>query len=268
MQKHTLVRIAISYRQNDTVQIVGRIHERLQNVFGDENVFLDFEEIKPSNNIRDAINQALDRCNVLVAVIGEKWMGSVQPDGRPALFKPDDWVHAELAAALARQMHIIPVVIDDAKMPNPAELPEQLADFGYILAVPVSVRKDFHPSMENLIKVIRTRWGNAPQTKREQARAAYVLKIELAVLSWMWRFMVAIFSGALLFLLGAYIFGYDINKPASESHSIIRSIITGLLMVPGLFILASIPIAIMKLAEKRYMRRYDRTSRTTKETRQ
>jgi hypothetical protein len=61
----------------------------------------------------------------MLVVIGKEWV--VDADGRRRLEEPDDYVTMEVASALRRNIRVIPVLVEGARMPTAADLPEALA---------------------------------------------------------------------------------------------------------------------------------------------
>src|SRR6516225_7913276 len=63
----------------------------------------------------------LSICDVFLAIIGPQWL--IRPDD------PTDYVRAEIAAALRRNIRVIPILIRDAGMPKADQLPSDLKEF-------------------------------------------------------------------------------------------------------------------------------------------
>jgi hypothetical protein len=63
---------------------------------------------------------------VLLALIGRNWLHAADKDGRRRLDIPDDFVRLEIAAALRRDIAVIPVLVQGATMPRKEELPPDL----------------------------------------------------------------------------------------------------------------------------------------------
>lgn len=120
-------RIFISYRREDTRHLVGRLSDRLMDHFGDDRVFVDVDTIEPGLDFSDAIATALDSCQVLLALVGDRWLGTTDPTGQRRLDDPNDLVRLELESALKRNIRVIPVLVDGITMPNASELPPGLA---------------------------------------------------------------------------------------------------------------------------------------------
>lgn len=120
-------RIFLSYRREDTAGHAGRLYDRLVERFGSEKVFMDLDAIRPGSDFTEAIERALDECDVFVALIGKHWLTCADPDGRRRLDNPGDFVRLELDAVLRRGITIIPLLVQDATMPDPTELPSSVS---------------------------------------------------------------------------------------------------------------------------------------------
>jgi alkylated DNA nucleotide flippase Atl1 len=120
-------RIFLSYRREDTRHLVGRVGDRLMDHFGDERVFVDVDTIEPGLDFAEAIASAVGSCQVLLALIGDRWLASTDRTGRRKLDDSNDLVRLEIQAALERNIRVIPVLVDGVAMPTPEELPPSLA---------------------------------------------------------------------------------------------------------------------------------------------
>ena len=118
--------IFISYRRDDTSAYSRLLYERLAQEFGLNLVFMDVETIRePGTDFVDAIHQGVDKCTVLLALIGKDWL-SCDSDGKRRLDDPEDFVRIEIASALKRNVLVIPIVVQDAKIPVADDLPQEL----------------------------------------------------------------------------------------------------------------------------------------------
>jgi TIR domain len=125
-----MAKIVVSYRRNDTKWIVGRICEHLERHFGDGNVFMDVDNIPLGQDYRDHIREVLAKCEVLIAVVGPKWQ-KIERSGNRSTDDSLDWVRFEISTALERNIPVVPLLIDRAKMPNASQLPDDLRDFAF-----------------------------------------------------------------------------------------------------------------------------------------
>ena len=152
-------RIFISYRRDDSAGYVGRIHEHLKKHFNSNQVFMDVTTIRPGEPFPEVIRQALNECNVLIAVIGRSWLTISDPNtGRRRLDDPDDYVRTEVATALKRNIRLIPVLVDNAPMPNATALPQDLSDLSYKNAVEIN-NQNFDEQIKGLIEVCKNDLG-------------------------------------------------------------------------------------------------------------
>lgn len=119
-------KIFISYRREDCAGHAGRLCDRLDQVFGSESVFRDVEDIAAGDDFVDTLHAQVDQCEVLLALIGTRWLGATDAEGRRRLDNVNDWVRREIARGLDRQIRVIPVLLQGAKLPGAADLPDEL----------------------------------------------------------------------------------------------------------------------------------------------
>jgi hypothetical protein len=118
--------IYLSYRRRESVAYAGRLFDHLSRHFGPGSVFMDIGGIARGQDFAQAIESALNACEVVLVLIGNAWVSCTGQDGRRRLDDPRDWVRLEVAAALRRDILVVPVLIDGARLPDPASLPEEL----------------------------------------------------------------------------------------------------------------------------------------------
>ena len=124
-------RIFLSYRRDDSAQATRNVREQLEQA-GHEHVFMDTHEINPGERWYQRIDEELDAADVVLAVIGPKWLSCTDSDHRRRIDNPSDVVHLELRRALEGKKRIVPVLVDRAEMPSPGSLPvglQELASF-------------------------------------------------------------------------------------------------------------------------------------------
>lgn len=124
--------IFISYRRDDSEGEAGRLYDDLVRVFrAPGTVFMDVSDIHPGKDFRKAIDENVSKSAVLLAIIGPAWTTIKDASGVRRLDQPNDFVRLEIASAMARSIDVIPVLVHGARMPNPAELPEELQNLAY-----------------------------------------------------------------------------------------------------------------------------------------
>lgn len=119
-------RIFLSYRREDSRHVAGRLADRLRQQFDRAQVFMDVETIEPGADFAREVAAAVGSCDVLLALIGPRWLAPDRRTGRPRLHEPGDYVALEIRVALERGIRVVPVLVDEAGMPRSAELPESL----------------------------------------------------------------------------------------------------------------------------------------------
>jgi hypothetical protein len=119
-------RIFISYRREETAYAAGWLFDRLADRFGGQ-VFKDVDSIELGDDFVEVITRAVGSCDVLLALIGDQWLSITDEDGRRRLDDPEDFVRLEIEAALTRNVRVIPILVDGARMPRADELPPSTA---------------------------------------------------------------------------------------------------------------------------------------------
>lgn len=89
-------------------------------------MFIDVDTLQPGDDFVDAISERLGGCDLMLAVIGRRWLTITDESGRPRLQNQHDYVRLEIETALARPVRTIPVLVERAAMPRVEDLPEQL----------------------------------------------------------------------------------------------------------------------------------------------
>jgi len=166
--------IFISYRREDSSDSAGRVYDRLEAHFGREAVFMDVDTIPFGIDFREHLAQAVGRCDILLAVIGENWLTAYHKEGprqgQRRLDDPSDFVRIEIQSALARGIPVIPVLVGKAVMPREQELPEGLKELAYRNAAEVRTGRDFNGHADRLIRGIAqlSQQRSAEQAARQQ----------------------------------------------------------------------------------------------------
>jgi hypothetical protein len=126
--------VFISYRRTDTQQAAGRLADRLIERFGREAVVIDVDTDQVGRDYRTLISDYLEDADLVLALIGPRFMAE-GPDGTRRLDQPHDALRLELTHALAREVPVVPVLVDDAELPDPDDLPDDLRDLVFFGSV-------------------------------------------------------------------------------------------------------------------------------------
>jgi hypothetical protein len=145
--------IFINYRRGDDPGFTQALYSRLEQAFPSESLFMDVDNIAPGLDFVQVLNDQVARCDVLVAVIGKGWLDAADESGARRLDNPEDFVRVEIESALAQKKRVIPVLVNDARMPRSTELPESLKPFARCNAVRLSHER-FRADAAGLIKAL------------------------------------------------------------------------------------------------------------------
>lgn len=196
-------KIFVSYRRQDASGEAGRLVDHLQEVFGDDSVFLDVETIEAGLDFIQAIEKALSSCKVLIAMIGPHWATIKDSKGNLRLFNEDDFIRIEISAALKRDIRVIPVLVNGAIMPNPEDLPEDLQALTRRHAQELSSSRwkyDSDQLTAVLSKIIEPKPQPRPQQNPEPSPKPYIPKPPLPK-SWWAKNYLWVIGGVVGFLI-------------------------------------------------------------------
>jgi hypothetical protein len=147
-------KIFINYRRSDSIATAGRLHDRLAEKFGGDNLFMDVDNIPVGINFEEYLNKQVAQCDAMLSVIGPNWLNAKDETDRRRLDEPDDFVVIEIAAALNRNILVVPVLVDGTRMPKASELPDSLKPLALRNAIQVR-NTNFSSDSEQLIAKMR-----------------------------------------------------------------------------------------------------------------
>ncbi len=86
---------------------------------------------------------------MLLALIGPEWLTITNKNGHRRLDDPEDYVRLEIETALTRKIRVIPILVDEAKMPGADELPPTLAPLVRRNAVEINPHHVRHQAVDS-----------------------------------------------------------------------------------------------------------------------
>lgn len=120
-------KIFVNYRRDDDPAFAARVRDGLAAQFGPSNVFMDVDNLVAGQRFDVELARALDDCDVLVAIIGKRWLELLTAKCSSG---ERDYVCEEIASALKRGTVVIPVRVgrDGQMLPMPQadQLPEDI----------------------------------------------------------------------------------------------------------------------------------------------
>jgi hypothetical protein len=153
--------IFISYRREEASAWARLVKHRLLERCSGNKIFIDVDTIKPGIDFVDAIEKAVSGCDVLIAIVCRDWLTSSDSRGKRRLENPEDPVRLEVATALKREIQVIPVLVDGARMPQYDDLPGDLKSFARRNAIEVSHSR-FKEDSKRLISAVKQASGRPP----------------------------------------------------------------------------------------------------------
>jgi TIR domain len=168
------MKVFLSYRRADSQATAGRMAQFLDAIPAVDEVFLDVDGIAPGENFERKIQDTLAQVSHAFVLIGPQWAGPVGAGGKTRLFDDEDMVRRELRLALGSQAKLVPILLDDTRMPRPADLPPELKALCSINAFSLRTAH-FDEDMDDLLDALLghkpggrqgrgSRWRQAPLT--------------------------------------------------------------------------------------------------------
>lgn len=147
--------IFISYRRADSAGLAGRLYDRLERQFRRQDLFIDIDSIQAGSDFTQTLDRTLALSRVVLVLIGPNWLDIRDAEGNRRLEDPGDFVRLEIEASLARDVVVVPVLLEDAVMPAASALPESLRPLARRQAVELRTRR-FGPDCDDLVRTLKT----------------------------------------------------------------------------------------------------------------
>ena len=123
--------VFISYRRDLNAGDARALCNDLSDLLGNQSVFMDVDSIALGRDFREVLKERLGSCDLMLVLIGRDWLDAKDSAGQRRLEQPDDFVRQEIATALARNIPVTPVLLQEAAMPRAEQLPDDLKDLAY-----------------------------------------------------------------------------------------------------------------------------------------
>ena len=162
-------KIFLSYRREDAAGFALALFGRLNQSFPAGSLFMDVEGgIGAGQDFVRVIEEQVNACDVMLALIGPDWLAVTDEAGRPRLENPEDFVRIEVESALKFGKRVIPVLVQKAEMPRARALPETLRALAPRNAVGLTQER-FKADAQGLIKALEDALAEVEEAR---ARAA------------------------------------------------------------------------------------------------
>lgn len=143
--------VFVNYRVLEQPGYATLLHRELALAFGADRVFLASRSLRAGDDFVEEVFSQLRRSQVLLAVIGPRWLDHTGDPGT-------DWVLREITEAFALGIRVVPVLVEDAELPT--DLPagvEALTRCQYVRLRHYSVDSDIAALVTHLRGIIAAR---------------------------------------------------------------------------------------------------------------
>jgi hypothetical protein len=147
-------KIFINYRRGDEPGFTQALLGRLEQAFPAERLFIDVDNIPPGEDFVTMLESQVAQCDAMLTVIGNNWLDAADERGGRRLDDPHDFVRIEIESALKQGKRVIPVLVHQARMPHPEELPEAIRPLSQRNAVRLTHER-FRADVQGLIKALQ-----------------------------------------------------------------------------------------------------------------
>jgi hypothetical protein len=143
----------MSYRREDAAPAAGRVYDRLARLPAAPEVFFDVSTIQGGEDFELKILKEIASSDAVLVFIGKKWLEPPLLGGNARIWDSNDYVRAEIRAALARPIIILPILVDGAHMPQAEQLPGDIKGIVGKNALPLRHER-FDDDAENIVFTI------------------------------------------------------------------------------------------------------------------
>ena len=132
------------------------------------------------------LDTQVEQCDALLTVIGKGWLNATDENENRRLDDPNDFVRIEIESALKQGKRVIPILVNDARMPRPDDLPESLRPLTRRNAVRLTHER-FRADALSLVKALQRSLeeaealrARADQQRKEEEDAARLRSLQEA----------------------------------------------------------------------------------------
>ena len=146
--------IFICYRREGAGYVGRLFYDRLVQVFGSDQIFMDVDKIAAGQPFGPIIEQKIFDSKVFLCLIDTDWLTCEDKNDVRRLDDEKDFVRQEIAFALKSHSYVIPILLQNVEMPRGDQLPSDLDQLSGLNAVTIR-HEGFNSDMANLIESIQ-----------------------------------------------------------------------------------------------------------------
>ncbi|MEM9671817.1 MAG: toll/interleukin-1 receptor domain-containing protein [Bacteroidota bacterium] len=175
-------KIFVSYRRDDEPTVTGRLIDYLRTFYGEGNILHDIDSIPKGIDYKEFIEKSMQEIDLMLVIIGEKWINMKSKKNNIKLFEEDDIVRTEIIEAKTKKRKILPVLVGNAQMPDKHSLPSDLKFLSTINACRLREDPDFRQDAKNLKSDIK-KLLNIRQRPLPDRKLAIIIILLLLILT-------------------------------------------------------------------------------------
>ncbi len=146
-------KLFICYRRADSAAVAGRFRDRLTEEFPGS-VFRDVDSIEGGEHFAALIKETIASCGIVLVLIGERWLSILK---ERSLRRTTDHVVTEITTALLHKVRILPVLLEQASIPDANSLPNEICEltaFNSVTVRDATFEQDFQTLLSAIAKAI------------------------------------------------------------------------------------------------------------------
>ena len=126
--------------------------------------------IEAGDDFVEVLKGQVAQCDLLLAIIGPRWLEVADGAGRRRLDDPQDWVRVEIVGALQTGKRVIPVLVGGANMPQAEDLPSDLNPLARRHAIRITQER-FKVDVQGLVSRVRLVLEEAERDRQARSKA-------------------------------------------------------------------------------------------------
>ena len=165
-------KIFFSYRREDEPGFALALYSRLDQTFPSERLLMDIQGgTAAGQDFVQVLKDQVSACDVMLVLIGPKWLSAIDETGRRRLDDPQDFVRVEIESAVRLGKRVIPVLVHKAEMPRAEALPEPIRPLAWSQALGLT-RERLNADAQGIIKALQHALEEAEAARQQAATEA------------------------------------------------------------------------------------------------
>jgi hypothetical protein len=210
--------VFVSYRRESAAGEARALFNDLVRLLGKPSVFMDVDSIALGHDFRNALQETLSSCDLMLVLIDRDWADARDDQGRMRLSDPYDFVRLEIETALKRDIVVTPVLVRGGRMPNAEQLPEEIRNLVYRNAFELSHSR-WGSDFQEMVRRLGLNGAGADQATEPIGHASVAASVRSDANSWrVWGMIsAAVLVTLLIVALGGLWFHNQTTQPQLSS---------------------------------------------------